>query len=183
MTDNPSAWTDARVESLKTMWQEGFSASQIATRLGHVTRNAVIGKVHRLKLTLRAPERQRFPGKRPRTRTKRRTFRYQGNPAVRALFDAEPFAPQSEPNIPPALRKALVDLEPNDCRYPIGDPKDKDFGFCGCTRMSGVPYCEGHARVAFRKETPHQHIQAAKIPAIGVKFHDNANEFLAKENA
>src|SRR5258706_5925282 len=90
------AWTDERVEQLKKLWSEGLSASQIAGRLGGVTRNAVIGKVHRLGLSGRATtSRMKSHRSRPRAALtakralRARRVRVVGNPAVRALYQAE----------------------------------------------------------------------------------------------
>ena len=113
------SWTDERVELLKKLWSEGLSASQIAGRIGSVTRNAVIGKVHRLGLSGRATT-SRMKSHRPRSRmanaakrtaTKPR-FAQPGNPAVRALYlDAEVYVPPVEELvIPLAERKTIQTL-------------------------------------------------------------------------
>ena len=121
------AWTDDRVDLLKKLWAEGLSASQIAGRLGEVTRNAVIGKVHRLGLSGRATT-SRIKSHRPRQRmaTAKRQTRARaqptGNPAVRALYhpDAEPFVPVAdELVIPLAERKTIRTLKESSCRWPM----------------------------------------------------------------
>ena len=150
-------WNDDRVELLKKLWAEGLSASQIAGRLGGVTRNAVIGKVHRLGLSGRATtSRMKSHRPRPRAAAKRMArSRYAtvGNPAVRALYhpDAEPFTPAVEELvIPMAERKSIQTLVESSCRWPIGDPQLPDFHFCGKSKVNGLPYCEFHARRAFQ---------------------------------
>ncbi len=152
------AWTDERVDILKKLWSEGLSASQIAGRLGGVTRNAVIGKVHRLGLSGRATT-SRLKSHRPRNRVpgtpKRNTktkFANTGNPALRALYtgDSEPFAAKEELIIPEAERKSIQSLEENHCRWPIGDPQAEDFHFCGKKKVPGLPYCEHHSCRAFQ---------------------------------
>ncbi len=154
------SWTDERVELLKKLWAEGLSASQIAGRLGGVTRNAVIGKVHRLGLSGRATTsrmkthrpRNRVIGTTPKRTTKSR-FANTGNPALRALYngDAEPFSPPKEELvIPVAERKTIQTLEENHCRWPIGDPQSADFHFCGRPKVPGLPYCEHHSCRAFQ---------------------------------
>ncbi len=151
------SWTDERVELLKKYWGEGLSASQIAGRLGGVTRNAVIGKVHRLGLSGRATT-TRLKSSRPRTRaaTAKRTakprFAKPGNPALQSLYqDAEPYtAPIDEIDIPLAERKTLQDLTESNCRWPIGDPQMPDFHFCNRNKVPGLPYCEHHSRRAFQ---------------------------------
>jgi GcrA cell cycle regulator len=150
------AWTDERVELLKKLWAEGLSASQIAGRLGSVTRNAVIGKVHRLGLSGRATT-SRMKSHRPRQRmaAKRMTktrFSPLGNPAFRALYaEADPFTPPVEELvIPMNERKYIQTLTECSCRWPIGDPQASDFHFCGKNKVPGLPYCEFHARRAFQ---------------------------------
>jgi GcrA cell cycle regulator len=150
------AWTDERVELLKKLWGEGLSASQIAGRLGSVTRNAVIGKVHRLGLSGRATT-SRMKSHRPRPRmaakrmSKARNAQI-GNPAFRALY-AEPEAyhpPVEELVIPMHERKYIQTLTECSCRWPIGDPQTAEFHFCGKNKVPGLPYCEFHARRAFQ---------------------------------
>jgi GcrA cell cycle regulator len=152
------SWNDERVELLKKLWSEGLSASQIASRLGSVTRNAVIGKVHRLGLSGRATtSRMKTHRQRPRANPVKKLakprFASVGNPAVRTLFqgDAEPYVPPAEELvIPPAERKCIQTLLENHCRWPIGDPQEEEFHFCGKTKVTGLPYCEFHARRAFQ---------------------------------
>ena len=171
------AWTDERVEILKKLWSEGLSASQIAGRLGGITRNAVIGKVHRLGLSGRATT-SRSSGSRPRARITpvrriaKPRFASMGNLALRALYqpDAEPFVSQFEElDIPLAERKTLQMLEECSCRWPIGDPQTPEFHFCNRNKVPGLPYCEFHARRAFqppqvrRREREHVHIEPAAI--------------------
>ncbi|MEQ1718876.1 MAG: GcrA family cell cycle regulator [Hyphomicrobium sp.] len=157
------SWTDERVELLKKLWSEGLSASQIAGRLGSVTRNAVIGKVHRLGLSGRATT-SRMKTHRPRSRlanAKRAAvkprFAQIGNPAVRALYplDTEPMVMAVEELvIPLAERKTIQTLSECSCRWPIGDPQMADFHFCGKNKVTGLPYCEFHARRAFQPAIP-----------------------------
>jgi GcrA cell cycle regulator len=154
------AWTEERVESLKKLWAEGLSASQIAVRLGEVSRNAVIGKVHRLGLAGRATT-SRVKTVRPRkavARTKRpRSLRFAGLGGSREGFLHPALQPIGEQTrhyeelvIPLEERKTIQTLEKSSCRWPIGDPQHEDFHFCGKGRLSGLPYCEFHARRAFQ---------------------------------
>lgn len=153
------SWTEERVEMLRKLWTEGHSASQIANQLGGVTRNAVIGKVHRLGLSGRAtPSR---PVKRPprlaRPKpTPQRVDRVKkpnvedapvrtNLPAV-ALREAEPLAPVLLSNGETAN---VHNIRESMCKWPIGDPMDKDFAFCG-RAASGGPYCADHAKLAFQ---------------------------------
>ncbi|MGF1650207.1 MAG: GcrA family cell cycle regulator [Hyphomicrobiaceae bacterium] len=152
------SWTDDRVETLKKLWSEGLSASQIAGRLGGVSRNAVIGKVHRLGLSGRATT-TRSTSTRARRhlptlkRPQRPRFNQPGNPALRALYapDADlPALPSDHNEIPPHERIPLIELKECSCRWPIGDPQTGEFGFCNAQAVPGLPYCEAHARRAFQ---------------------------------
>ncbi len=156
------SWTDDRVESLKKLWQEGLSASQIAGRLGGVTRNAVIGKVHRLGLSGRAttsrqkshrPRRPAAAVTQKRLAVAKPRFAQTGNSAFRALYQGDTdsvTAPIEELVIPEKERKYITTLTENCCRWPIGDPQQTDFHFCGKGKVTGLPYCEVHARRAFQ---------------------------------
>jgi GcrA cell cycle regulator len=168
------SWTDERVELLKKLWSEGLSASQIAGRLGGVTRNAVIGKVHRLGLSGRvsapsgAVKRQG-----PRITTPRRVmkpkFTTVGNLALRALYqpESEPYTPQCEEiEIPLNERKSLLDLTESSCRWPIGDPQTAEFHFCNRNKVTGLPYCEAHARRAFQPPQPRRREREEAVPMV-----------------
>jgi GcrA cell cycle regulator len=156
------SWTDERVDALKKFWQEGLSASQIAGRIGGVTRNAVIGKVHRLGLAGRATT-SRMKSHRPRrtpaaqkVRPQRQQQRFAGQPSspLRDLYKtdgAEPYVSQVEELvIPVAERKYIQTLTESCCRWPIGDPQEAEFHFCGKKKVAGLPYCDVHARRAFQ---------------------------------
>ncbi len=170
------SWTDERVEKLKKMWGEGQSASTIAKELGGVTRNAVIGKVHRLGLSNRngggssdtatkaepkaAPEKKsakaaKAPEPAPAPAQ---------SPALRKIVPAgQPLPPQPSANeiSPEALAKVseiekkakkltLMELTERTCKWPVGDPATDDFWFCGLAVQQGKPYCEAHVGVAFQ---------------------------------
>ncbi len=169
------AWNDERVELLKKLWADGLSASQIAGRLGGVTRNAVIGKVHRLGLSGRATT-SRMKSHRPRVRTQTAAKRLMkprfatiGNPALRQLYlgDTEPYTPPAEELvIPMHERKYIQTLTEVCCRWPIGDPQQSDFHFCGKKKVAGLPYCEGHARRAFQPPQPRRRDREVFEPAM-----------------
>lgn len=173
------AWTDERVELLKKLWTEGLSASQIAGRLGSVTRNAVIGKVHRLGLSGRATT-SRMKTHRPRPRMQaaapgqrrpspKPRFAAVGNPALRALYqpDADAYVPPVEELvIPLAERKTIQTLSECSCRWPIGDPQAAEFHFCGKNKVPGLPYCEFHARRAFQPPQPRRREREIAEPSV-----------------
>ncbi|MFM2423436.1 MAG: hypothetical protein RL291_1966 [Pseudomonadota bacterium] len=157
------SWTDERVETLKQLWKDGLSASQIAARLGSVTRNAVIGKVHRLglagratktRVTTRRVRRAQNPANplNPMRRVPQKSrFQGPGNPALRELYaQSEPVHVIEELVIPMTERKYIATLTESCCRWPIGDPQLADFHFCGKKKVNGLPYCEHHSRRAFQ---------------------------------
>ncbi len=154
------SWTDERVELLKKLWTDGLSASQIAAELGGVTRNAVIGKVHRLGLSGRAksPSSTVPRSRKPRAsshmlRVARGAMR--GNAALAYMhdFDIEPEPELIENIIPLGQRCSLLELTEDKCRWPIGDPSAPDFFFCGGKPVESLPYCAYHSRIAYQPVT------------------------------
>ena len=147
------SWTDERVELLKKLWSDGLSASQIAAELGGITRNAVIGKVHRLGLSGRA-KRPSSSTPRPRkARSSGHMIRVQrpqvrGNTALAYDYEIEPEPELLE--IPAEQRKTLLQLNERTCRWPVGDPSGPDFFFCGGDAADDQPYCSSHCRMAFQ---------------------------------
>ena len=174
------SWTDERVEVLKKMWGEGQSASVIAKELGGVTRNAVIGKVHRLGLSNRVTSttaktstarsaKVESKVKKAAPATTRKAVSSPENvritpPAIRKIIPAgQPLPPQPSANeiSPEALAKvseiektakriSLMELTEKTCKWPVGDPATEDFWFCGLSVKVGKPYCEAHVGVAFQ---------------------------------
>ncbi len=152
-------WNDERVELLKKLWTDGLSASQIAAELGGITRNAVIGKVHRLGLSGRAKAptasvpRPRKPRASPHImRVARPATR--GNTALAPLhsyeLDVEPEPNLIENVIPLGQRCTLLELNEGKCRWPIGDPGSTEFFFCGGKPLEALPYCGYHSRLAYQ---------------------------------
>jgi GcrA cell cycle regulator len=164
------SWTDERVELLKKLWTEGLSASQIAGRLGAgVTRNAVIGKVHRLNLSGRAQQprtaqprqqrKQREPsraGGRPNGMPSMPTAGANAlKPMLRVEMAPRPAAlPEPKPvrlvDLAKDGRVTILHLSDKTCKWPIGDPGSEEFCFCGHGPRDGSPYCEYHARLAYQ---------------------------------
>ncbi|KAA0699409.1 GcrA cell cycle regulator [Neorhizobium sp. P12A] len=162
-------WTDERVEKLKKLWSEGLSASQIAAQLGGVSRNAVIGKVHRLSLpgrakaggtatTARAPKRNatvpRAPTYASRVAT-RTVTRQQGATMLKEEIEVDEmeemeFRPASNVVVPISRRLGLTELTERTCKWPVGDPLKDDFYFCGCESPDSSPYCTYHQRLAYQ---------------------------------
>ncbi|KND49339.1 MAG: GcrA cell cycle regulator [Parcubacteria bacterium C7867-008] len=144
-------WTDERVELLKKLWQDGLSASQIAKQLGGVTRNSVIGKVHRLGLSGRAtpskPQRTVFKAPRP-TRpvtAKPSAPRRIAEPVAAAPARTPLYCVDESPGT-----ATIITLGAHMCKWPIGDPSLDNFTFCGRRSEEGGPYCHEHSCVAYQ---------------------------------
>lgn len=144
-------WTTQRIDLLKTLWADGQSASVIASHIGGITRNAVIGKVHRLGLPGRATATRTYAPRR-RTETLRtrigRTRRSTAAPRARPPRGAAKALPELAPAPPVAVTVAT--LTSLTCRWPIGDPFDAGFHFCGRTANESHPYCPHHLAIAHR---------------------------------
>ncbi|MDQ2084665.1 GcrA family cell cycle regulator [Xanthobacteraceae bacterium Astr-EGSB] len=145
-------WNDQRVECLKALWTEGLSAAAIAAELGGITRNAVIGKVHRLGLpgrpkTTASPRKPKTP-KPPRpARMSKRVARAQ-EIAAQPEAVAEVSAPL-DVRFPPEWRRSLSELTATSCRFPVGDPRGCNFFFCGAPALDPLPYCGRCARIVY----------------------------------
>lgn len=147
-----STWTDERVETLTQLWRDGASASQIARDLGGVTRNAVIGKVHRLGLMGRSTP--STPGARrakPKGEQRLRRAPVVAGTPLRALPPGVAVAPSPETGT-----ASIVSVGYGQCRWPIGDPVDEGFCLCGRAATRGA-YCAPHGAVAYRP-TPRDHL-------------------------
>ncbi len=156
------AWTDERIALLTKLWTDGLTASQIALALGEATtRNAVIGKAHRLGLSgrpspVRTPRPVRIAAARPsKPRPLSRPERlphlaptHDSNRARPQEVALRPIAPPIE--IPPGPGVTLLKVTDKMCKWPIGHPGDASFRFCGGSSREGSPYCEGHAQMAYQ---------------------------------
>jgi len=139
------SWTPERNQKLKDLWEKGHTASQIANILGNTTRNAVIGKAHRLNLQARVVSKK--------TKTKTALTKNSKNNEVKteklgrkAKFKALLLDKSFEKENP----KQLEELTDETCRWPVGHPYEKDFYFCGRTSLEKFPYCKLHVLYAFQ---------------------------------
>jgi GcrA cell cycle regulator len=160
-------WTDERVAVLKKLWAEGLSASVIAAELGGVTRNGVIGKIHRLGLAGRvknpsAASSRLHTRQAPPPRMLSRftmlsgammSVQFSPAPAITPASESAPLEEISDLSF--ADRKTLFELTPRSCRWPVGNPCEADFFFCGSETAEGESYCAYHGRVA--------HVPTAKL--------------------
>jgi GcrA cell cycle regulator len=153
MSPNEATWNTERVEALKRYVAAGLSCSRIANEIG-VTRNAVIGKMNRLGLSRPKEVRQRESAARPSRRKTPAPWRQQ-RPTVavqremlKAVFPEQ--QPCEEIPIGGGRGCTLFELGQQKCRWPISSPGAADFCFCGNEPVKGLPYCAGHARLAYR---------------------------------
>lgn len=170
------SWTDERIALLKKMWKEGKSAAEIAKTLGKgVTRNAVIGKAHRMGLSGRpSPIKKPVPVKKegaaaaPRKEVKevkKAAAPAQGgkaNPGFQK--EAEELKKIEKEIVPLGGGVSLLELTERMCKWPIGDPREADFTFCGRGIRVGTPYCPDHASMAYQtssRSRGQQHAAAA----------------------
>ncbi|MDE2030136.1 MAG: GcrA cell cycle regulator [Alphaproteobacteria bacterium] len=155
-------WTEQKIQMLKEMWGH-HSASEIAEHIGGLTRNAVIGKAHRLKLSAQKSAEggasiQRISGGAPAKQSRKRVMlrplpvppmpdaqRARPVPTAKDIF-------RSLEGIGGARSEGIAVTKAGDrhCRWPVGDPRSPDFRFCGCAAYEGLPYCVDHARVAYQ---------------------------------
>lgn len=170
MSAATACWTsEERVAELKKLWEQGLSASQIAGELnrpeyqsfGYVSRNAVIGKIHRMGLSGRVKGAQRGGASAPRKAREslRKVFKPKvvtregievNSDLVDPTFDPEKVS-EFDAAIAPSQRLHLEQLSDATCKWPIGDPQDhENFYFCGGRSLEGLPYCAGHCRVAYQ---------------------------------
>lgn len=145
-------WTDEAVEELKKMWDRGMTTGQIAKAL-NVTKNSIIGKVHRLCLTARPSPIKKFDEikekKAVKAGTTAKSAKTSQTSAEKATMEKDVKSTTNtafeKTNIP------LVKLDNHTCRWPLGDPRDDDFCFCGKKVRTGQTYCEEHAAIAYVK--------------------------------
>ena len=167
------AWTEERVETLKKLWADGLSASQIAKQLGGVTRNAVIGKVHRLGLSGRAtPSRpSRRPAAKPAPRQAKPAAKTKSSQPAQARTAAPAAkspaaAPQEAARLPNGEYATVLTLREGMCKWPIGDPADPEFRFCGRRAEPGKAYCSAHAAMAYTPQAKRKRKPADDARAV-----------------
>ena len=138
------SWTPEREEKLKELWKKGHTASQIASLLGNTTRNAVIGKAHRLNLEARAISKRSTPKVNTENNVKPETkIQKHGRKArFKALLLDKSFEPENP--------KKLEELTDETCKWPVGHPYEATFYFCGRKPMEKFPYCKLHVLYAFQ---------------------------------
>lgn len=143
------SWTPERVEMLKTLWDMNLTADVIACRLGGVSRCAVIGKAHREGLSGRRTGCRAKQGSSKRSRRRIPKLKVQELP---------PLAVQTLPEVINPLRIPLLAIGDGQCRWPIGDPQDENFSFCGC-QTGGASFCAYHDGIAHQQPRERKHVR------------------------
>ena len=139
------SWTEEKVAKLKELWGKGNTASQIAEIIGGISRNAVIGKAHRLNLSAKIKTRtatssQNFDNS--TSEKNNQTIRRGRKNKFKSLIIEKDFEPENP--------KQLEELDENSCKWPIGHPDEDNFYFCGRSSMKDFSYCKLHILYAFQ---------------------------------
>ena len=148
------AWTPDLIKELKRLWNKGLTTVEIGNRIG-MSKNAVVGKAHRLGLEGRPSPIKRDKKKEATVvRAPKKTVEAPKQKVTQSIlppepvFEVEPIVEKAVPKKKKRKGVQLVDLKPNSCRWPEGDPKDPDFCFCGQECVPGKIYCEEHCAIA-----------------------------------
>ena len=137
------SWTPEKEEKLKELWKKGYSGSQIANMLGDTTRNAVIGKAHRLKLEARTISKKHWSKiNTEKNNSENKTQKLGRKARFKALLLDRNFEPENP--------KKIEELTDETCRWPIGHPYEEKFYFCGRTAIDKFPYCKLHLIYAYQ---------------------------------
>ena len=138
------SWNDQKVEKLKELWGKGNTASQIAEILGGVTRNAVIGKAHRLNLSAKIKTRSTNSNKNFDNLLNEKNIKVKRGRKNRfkSLIIENDFEPENP--------KQLEELDESSCKWPIGHPDENNFYFCGRSSLKDFSYCKLHLLYAYQ---------------------------------
>ena len=169
MANTSKAWTRERVDLLTKLWGEGLSASQIAAELGEgVSRNAVLGKAHRLGLAQGESNMASSPHPRNPTRPPASAVEppLQNDPHPAPMMSNQPpvkaaeLPRREEVVVPRSEGVTIMELRESVCRWPLGDPTTPAFRFCGARAVEGLPYCPHHAQIAYQPAAERKRLRA-----------------------
>ena len=161
------SWTDEKVEKLKELWGKK-TASEIAQIIGNVSRNAIIGKAHRLNLSLKFRSKKNLSGNliKSKNPVEKQNLRKDRKSKFKSLIIDKNFEPENP--------KTLEELDESTCKWPIGHPNEKNFYFCGRTSLKDFSYCKLHLLYAFQQKND-------KKENITINKEDEVPKFLAKK--
>ena len=145
------SWNEEKVEKLKELWGKGSTASQIAEIIGGISRNAVIGKAHRLNLSSKIKTRNASSSQNFDNGSEENSSKKKGRKSkFQSLIIEKDFEPENP--------KKLEELDESSCKWPVGHPEEQSFYFCGRSSLKDFSYCKLHLLYAYqpkgRKEEP-----------------------------
>ena len=145
------SWNEEKVEKLKELWGKGSTASQIAEIIGGISRNAVIGKAHRLNLSSKIKTRNASSSQNFGNSSEENSSKKKGRKSkFQSLIIEKDFEPENP--------KKLEELDESSCKWPVGHPEEESFYFCGRSSLKDFSYCKLHLLYAYqpkgRKEEP-----------------------------
>ena len=154
------SWTEEKVAKLRELWGKGNTASQIAEIIGGISRNAVIGKAHRLNLSAKIKTRPTTKNEnfKPNNESNKLKYRLSRRNKFKSLLIDKDFEPENP--------KQLEELDENSCKWPIGHPNEENFYFCGRKPEGEFPYCKLHVLYAFQPKNQKEDDLDEDIPEI-----------------